>query len=173
MTTFPLQPYEWVMGAWENRLLTCRVLTEMPLPDPADSWDVYSAVLQNAVVEYDCWTPPPASGARSWNAPTMKHLGNGDFCGVQDGKLCFEDRTVLENGGYQCNGYYLYDPRTGRRQEPGAPLENESMQLSPGADGGRRPRLPLSRAAISGSMGPPATTAGTTCSGRWTGRPGN
>ena len=132
VTTFPLQPYEWVMGAWENRLLTCRVLTEMPLPDPADSWDVYSAVLQNAVVEYD-WLDP-ATGERSkilerpYDGSTY---GNGDFCGVQDGKLCFEDRTVLENGGYQCNGYYLYDPATGRRQDLVRPLENESMQLSP------------------------------------------
>ena len=132
VTTFPLQPYEWVMGAWENRLLTCRVLTEMPLPDPADSWDVYSAVLQNAVVEYD-WLDP-ATGERSkilerpYDGSTY---GNGDFCGVQDGKFCFEDRTVLENGGYQCNGYYLYDPATGRRQDLVRPLENESMQLSP------------------------------------------
>lgn len=132
VTTFPLQPYEWVMGAWKNRLLTCRVLTEMPLPDPADSWDVYSAVLQNAVVEYD-WLDP-ATGERSkilerpYDGSTY---GNGDFCGVQDGKLCFEDRTVLENGGYQCNGYYLYDPATGRRQDLVRPLENESMQLSP------------------------------------------
>ena len=132
VTTFPLQPYEWVMGAWKNRLLTCRVLTEMPLPDPADSWDVYSAVLQNAVVEYD-WLDP-ATGERSkilerpYDGSTY---GNGDFCGVQDGKLCFEDRTVLENGGYQRNGYYLYDPATGRRQDLVRPLENESMQLSP------------------------------------------
>ena len=132
VTTFPLQPYEWVMGAWENRLLTCRVLTEMPLPNPADSWDVYSAVLQNAVVEYD-WLDP-ATGERSkilerpYDGSTY---GNGDFCGVQDGKFCFEDRTVLENGGYQCNGYYLYDPATGRRQDLVRPLENESMQLSP------------------------------------------
>lgn len=132
VTTFPLQPYEWVMGAWKNRLLTCRVLTEMPLPDPADSWDVYSAVLQNAVVEYD-WLDP-ATGERSkilerpYDGSTY---GNGDFCGVQDGKLCFEDRTVLENGGYQCNGYYLYDPATGRRQDLVRLLENESMQLSP------------------------------------------
>ena len=132
VTTFPLQPYEWVMGAWKNRLLTCRVLTEMPLPNPADSWDVYSAVLQNAVVEYD-WLDP-ATGERSkilerpYDGSTY---GNGDFCGVQDGKLCFEDRTVLENGGYQCNGYYLYDPATGRRQDLVRPLENESMRLSP------------------------------------------
>ena len=132
VTTFPLQPYEWVMGAWENRLLTCRVLTEMPLPDLADSWDVYSAVLQNAMVEYD-WLDP-ATGERSkilerpYDGSTY---GNGDFCGVQDGKFCFEDRTVLENGGYQCNGYYLYDPATGRRQDLVRPLENESMQLSP------------------------------------------
>ena len=132
VTTFPLQPYEWVMGAWENRLLTCRVLTEMPLPNPADSWDVYSAVLQNAVVEYD-WLDP-ATGERS-KILERPHdgstYGNGDFCGVQDGKFCFEDRTVLENGGYQCNGYYLYDPATGRRQDLVRPLENESMQLSP------------------------------------------
>ena len=131
VTTFPLQPYEWVMGAWKNRLLTCRVLTEMPLPDPADSWDVYSAVLQNAVVEYD-WLDP-ATGERSkilerpYDGSTY---GNGDFCGLWDGKLYFEEQTAASEGGPCQRSYSTYDSATGTWQDLPKPLPDPTVTLS-------------------------------------------
>ena len=129
--TFALQPYEWVMGAWKNRLLTCRVLTEMPLPDPADSWDVYSAVLQNAVVEYD-WLDP-ATGERS-KILERPHDGstNGsrDFYGLWDGKLYFEEQTAASEGGPCQRSYSTYDSATGTWQDLPKPLPDPTMTLS-------------------------------------------
>ena len=131
VTTFPLQPYEWVMGAWKNRLLTCRVLTEMPLPDPADSWDVYSAVLQNAVVEYD-WLDP-ATGERS-KILERPHDGstNGsrDFYGLWDGKLYFEEQTAASEGGPCQRSYSAYDSAAGTWQDLPKPLPDPTMTLS-------------------------------------------
>lgn len=132
VTTFPMQPYEWVAGAWEDRLLTCRLLTDTPLPDAEENWDAYQTVLQNAAVEYD-WLDP-ATGERSkireqaYDSTTAT-LGNGDFCGLWNGELYFEDRTPLEDGAYRINGYYTYDPATGQRQDLVAPLPNSSMYL--------------------------------------------
>ena len=131
VTTFPLQPYEWVMGAWKNRLLTCRVLTEMPLPDPADSWDVYSAVLQNAVVEYDWLDPATGERSKILERPhDQTSAGNTDFHGLWDGKLYFEEQTAASEGGPCQRSYSAYDSAAGTWQDLPKPLPDPTMTLS-------------------------------------------
>ena len=130
VTTFTLLPSEWIAGAQGTRLLTNRVVTEVPLSEPSENWDAYQAALQNAVVEFD-WLDP-ATGERSkvmegpYNAFSY---GNSSFIGLCDGKLYLEDRTVQMYSGYQRNGYYTYDPATGQRQDLVAPLPDSSMRL--------------------------------------------
>lgn len=133
VTTFALQPYEWVTGAEGNRLLTRRIVTQMPLPDPTigENQEAYQAVLQTAVVEYD-WLDP-ATGERS-KILERPHDGstNGsrDFYGLWDGKLYFEEQTAASQGGPCQRSYSTYDSATGTWQDLPKPLPDPTMTLS-------------------------------------------
>ena len=133
VTTFPLQPYEWVTGAEGNRLLTRRIVTQTPLSDPTigENQEAYQAVLQTAVVEYD-WLDP-ATGERS-KILERPHDGstNGsrDFYGLWDGKLYFEEQTSASQGGPYQRSYSVYDSAAGTWQELPKPLPDPTMTLS-------------------------------------------
>ena len=133
VTTFALQPYEWVTGAEGNRLLTRRIVTQTPLPDPTigENQEAYQAVLQTAVVEYD-WLDP-ATGERS-KILERPHDGstNGsrDFYGLWDGKLYFEEQTSASEGGPYQRSYSVYDSAAGTWQDLPKPLPDPTMTLS-------------------------------------------
>ena len=133
VTTFALQPYEWVTAAEGNRLLTRRIVTQAPLPDPTigENWEAYQAVLQTAVVEYD-WLDP-ATGERS-KILERPHDGstNGsmDFYGLWDGKLYFEEQTSASEGGPYQRSYSTYDSATGTWQDLPKPLPDPTMTVS-------------------------------------------
>lgn len=133
VTTFALQPYEWVTGAEGNRLLTRRIVTQTPLSDPTirENQEAYQAVLQTAVVEYD-WLDP-ATGERS-KILERPHDGstNGsrDFYGLWDGKLYFEEQTAASQGGPYQRSYSAYDSATGTWQDLPKPLPDPTMTLS-------------------------------------------
>ena len=133
VTTFALQPYEWVTGAEGNRLLTRRIVTQTPLSDPTigENQEAYQAVLQTAVVEYD-WLDP-ATGERS-KILERPHDGstNGsrDFYGLWDGKLYFEEQTAASQGGPYQRSYSAYDSAAGTWQDLPKPLPDPTMTLS-------------------------------------------
>lgn len=122
VTTFPLQDNEQIAGARGGNLLTCRTVTQVPLPDPNTDGEAYQAVLQNATVEYD-WLDP-ATGARA-KVLEQPHdgttYGNRDFCGLCGGRLYF--------AAWEEDAYRAWDPATGQWQDLVRPIPDESMYL--------------------------------------------
>lgn len=102
----------WPVG--ENRFLLCRLHTEVPLPGRENEGEAFSAILQNAVCEYDWYDPAtgalekimeePYYGAVQADGTKRQHL----FLGLRDGRLYFswtvpgEDGTLLDAGVESC-----------------------------------------------------------------------
>lgn len=108
----PAQTWElWAVG--EDRFLLCRLLTETPLPN-VEEGEMYAAVIQNAVCEYDWYDPAtgelekileePYYGAEQPDGTKLVHR----FLGLRDGRLYFswtvpgEDGTALDAGAESC-----------------------------------------------------------------------
>lgn len=108
----PAQTWElWAVG--EDRFLLCRLLTETPLPN-VEEGEMYAAVIQNAVCEYDWYDPAtgelekileePYYGAEQPDGTKKVHR----FLGLRDGRLYFswtvpgEDGTALDAGAESC-----------------------------------------------------------------------
>jgi len=108
----PAQTWElWAVG--EDRFLLCRLLTETPLPN-VEEGEMYAAVIQNAVCEYDWYDPAtgelekileePYYGAEQPDGTKKVHR----FLGLRDGRLYFswnvpgEDGTALDAGVESC-----------------------------------------------------------------------
>lgn len=134
VTTFPMMENELIRGAEKDRLLTSRIVTDAPLPDPAVvGWDIYEAAMQNTVVEFD-WLNP-STGARS---KVLEQPGDGTadgtaaFRGLANGMLYFvnygEDEQpavrALDSatGQWQTVLQTLPDPAAQLRSEPTAAL---------------------------------------------------
>lgn len=137
VTTFPMMENELIRGAEKDRLLTSRIVTDAPLPDPAVvGWDIYEAAMQNTVVEFD-WLNP-STGARR---KVLEQPGDGttdgtaSFRGLVNGMLCFvgygeEDEAAVR----------VLDSATGQWQtvlqtfpDPSAQLRSEPMAALPAA----------------------------------------
>lgn len=127
VTTFAMMPYEWIVGAQGDRLLTSRTVTDVPLPDPdTEGWDVYTAVLQSSTVEF-AWLDP-TDGARE-TVLERPHDGSvdgaADFRGVADGKLYFM-RSGQDPEG---DGLLAFDPAAGQWLEVCVPLPHAALDL--------------------------------------------
>ncbi|UWP67340.1 hypothetical protein [Subdoligranulum variabile] len=134
VTTFPMMANELIRGAEKDRLLTSRIVTDAPLPDPAMvGWDIYEAAMQNTVVEFD-WLNP-STGTRS---KVLEQPGDGTadgtaaFRGLANGMLYFvnygEDEQAAvraldsATGQWQTVLQTLPDPAAQLRSEPTAAL---------------------------------------------------
>lgn len=114
ITDLQLPPQTWELWAvGEDRFLLCRLLTETPLPN-VEEGEMYAAVIQNAVCEYDWYDPvtgelekileEPYYGAEQPDGTKLVHR----FLGLRDGRLYFswtvpgEDGTALDAGAESC-----------------------------------------------------------------------
>lgn len=131
VTTFPMLQEENILGAQGSRLLTAHPVTDGPLPDPNDvGWEVYRGLLQNATVEYDWLDPVTGERSKVLERPhDGSTFGTQDFLGLRDGKLYFEDWTLLEEGNSQREAFCVYDTATGQQQDLLRPIPDASMQL--------------------------------------------
>ena len=126
VTTFPMMANEQIRGAENDRLLTSRIVTDTPLPDPTVvDWDIYEAALQNSVVEFD-WLNP-STGARS---KVLEQPGNGtvdgisSFRGLSNGMLYF-----AVSGEENQEGVWALDSATGQWQDVLHTLPDPVAQL--------------------------------------------
>lgn len=134
VTTFPMMANELIRGAEKDRLLTSRIVTDAPLPDPAMvGWDIYEAAMQNTVVEFD-WLNP-STGTRS---KVLEQPGDGTadgtaaFRGLANGMLYFvnygeDEQDAVQaldsaTGQWQTVLQTLPDPAAQLRSEPTAAL---------------------------------------------------
>ena len=129
VTTFDLLPGESILAAGGRRLLTARMVSEVPFPDQQTEWEVYQAILQNATEE--CVWLDPATGQREklLELPGSLITQGGNFCGIAGGQLYFFQRQMQSEGAVP-TAILAFDTATGQQQDLLRPLPRESTWLN-------------------------------------------
>ena len=111
METLTLESTEEWKGVYDGALLTMRYVTDAPLPD---DWEQYMAAIQSATVEFDRYDPRTGERRklieRPYNIADERLSG---YLGTHNGKLYFEEREALQDGGYNRGALQEYDPADG------------------------------------------------------------
>ena len=130
VTNFEMQPLETIVGAQGGRLLTERIVTQVPLPDEKSEPDLYQAVLQNSTVEV-CWLDPAAGQREKVLELEGKLFTDGSgFLGVAGGRLYLVEREPQPGGGSICKALRAFDLAAGQWQDVPQPQPNGSMWLN-------------------------------------------
>lgn len=115
VTTFSMLAGEGIVAAEGRLLLTARVVSDVPFPDPQTEWEAYQAILQNATLE--CYSLDPASGKRKklLELPGSLIAQNGDFSGIAGGQLYFLERQTQPEGDVLMT-ILAFDTTTGQQE---------------------------------------------------------
>lgn len=129
VTTFDLLPGESILAAGGRRLLTARMVSEVPFPDQQTDWEAYQAILQNATEE--CVWLDPATGQREklLELPGSLITQGGNFCGIAGEQLYFFERQMQSEGTVP-TAILAFDTATGQQQDLLRPLPRESTWLN-------------------------------------------
>lgn len=111
LQSVPLQPTEYFGTCCDGALLTVRYVTDAPLPD---DFEQFRAAVQSATVEFDRYDPRTGERRklieRPYNIADERLSG---YLGTHNGKLYFEEREALQDGGYNRGALQEYDPADG------------------------------------------------------------
>lgn len=111
LQSVPLQPTEYFVTCCDGALLTVRYVTDAPLPD---DFEQFRAAVQSATVEFDRYDPRTGERRklieRPYNIADERLSG---YLGTHNGKLYFEEREALQDGGYNRGALQEYDPADG------------------------------------------------------------
>lgn len=131
--TFVLEPTEHYLAGFDGALLTCRYVTDAPLPTDAEQ---YAVAIQSATVEID--SLDPRTGARTGLTERpysdADYEKNGCFIGVYNGKAYFEERKIIPGSGFRRTVLTAVDAE-GRAETVWDPWPQAEWVL--GDDGGR------------------------------------
>ena len=111
LQSVPLEPTEYFVTCYDGALLTVRYVTDAPLPD---DFEQFRAAVQSATVEFDRYDPRTGERRklieRPYNIADERLSG---YLGTHNGKLYFEEREALQDGGYNRGALQEYDPADG------------------------------------------------------------
>lgn len=111
LQSVPLEPTEYFVTCYDGALLTVRYVTDAPLPD---DFEQFRAAVQSATVEFDRYDPRTGERRklieRPYNIADERLSG---YLGTHNGKLYFEEREALHDGGYNRGALQEYDPADG------------------------------------------------------------
>lgn len=111
LQSVPLEPTEYFVTCCDGALLTVRYVTDAPLPD---DFEQFRAAVQSATVEFDRYDPRTGERRklieRPYNIADERLSG---YLGTHNGKLYFEEREALQDGGYNRGALQEYDPADG------------------------------------------------------------
>lgn len=95
-----LEPTEHYLAGFDGALLTCRYVTDAPLPTDAEQ---YAAAIQSATVEIDRLDPRTGARTGLTERPysNADYENNGCFIGVYNGKAYFEEREIIPGSGFR------------------------------------------------------------------------
>lgn len=129
VTTFDLLPGESILAAGGRRLLTARMVSEVPFSDQQTEWEACQAILQNATEE--CVWLDPATGQREklLELPGSLITQGGNFCGIAGEQLYFFERQMQSEGAVP-TAILAFDTATGQQQDLLRPLPRESTWLN-------------------------------------------
>lgn len=132
VTTFPLMLQEIIQGVWGDRLLTTRLITDVPLPDANDNdMEANQSVLQNARAECDWLDPVNGERGKVADMPRELFFGNGNLLGnLTDGRLYFMQWETQPDGSAGNHAFRMLDANTGRWQDILAPLPSRTFYLN-------------------------------------------
>lgn len=131
--TFVLEPTEHYLAGFDGALLTCRYVTDAPLPTDAEQ---YAAAIQSATVEIDRLDPRTGARTGLTERPysNADYENNGCFIGVYNGKAYFEEREIIPGSGFRRTVLTTVDA-AGRAETVWDPWPQAEWVL--GDDGGR------------------------------------
>ena len=130
VTNFEMQPQETILGAQGRRLLTERIVTQVPLPDGQNEPDLYQAVLQNSTVEV-YWLDPAAGQREKVLELEGKLFTEGSsFLGAAGGRLYFDERETQPGGANIRKALRAFDLTAGQWQDVPQPQTNGSTWLN-------------------------------------------
>ncbi len=132
VTTFPLMLQEVIQGVWGDRLLTTRLITDVPLPDSEENGrEANQSVLQNARAECDWLDPVTGERGKVADMPRELFLGNGNYLGnLTDGRLYFIQWETQPDGSAGNHAFRMLDANTGQWQDILAPLPSNTFYLN-------------------------------------------
>ena len=128
-----LEPTEHYLAGFDGALLTCRYVTDAPLPTDAEQ---YAAAIQSATVEIDRLDPRTGARTGLTERPysNADYENNGCFIGVYNGKAYFEEREIIPGSGFRRTVLTTVDAE-GRAETVWDPWPQAEWVL--GDDGGR------------------------------------
>lgn len=131
--TFALEPTEHYLAGFDGALLTCRYVTDAPLPTDAEQ---YAAAIQSATVKIDRLDPRTGARTSLTERPysDADYGKNGCFIGVYNGKAYFEEREIIPGSGFRRTVLTTVDA-AGRTETVWDPWPQAEWVL--GDDGGR------------------------------------
>lgn len=109
--TIPLHNAEVVCGVQGNRFLTCRTVTDAPLPEQQGG-EIYEEMLDNAISEYDWLDPCTLEREKICEMPYR----GSDFLGLHKNRLYVMDNYWSDDSGWSHYSFAYYG-QDGQRTE--------------------------------------------------------
>ena len=124
--TFPMAANERIVGAMENRLLTCRIVTDEPLPATQD--ETYWVIRNNGQMEYDLLDPATGSRVQLYSTSLREPFG---YFAAYQGRLYGMAQALDSDGNPVEQWVECLDPQTGETTAFTDPLPGASGWIPP------------------------------------------